>query len=461
MRLTKKISRLRDLASIQPDKRWEKTMKYDLLDEISSQNRLMQAYKLSNAQKIDLFVMRFFNRMAPSLSKALSAFLVFMMFFGVNIAAQASVPGQPLWPVKRSIEEVEIALTFSPVNKTIKHIEQVDERMAEIDKILEKDIAVDEVEVQVKQDIAIKQAVSHLEQDIASVDSALQVVKEEKEAIEIVELVKKVTSVTKGAITDLETQIEDTSSTIIEDALDGAKDANEEVKVAAVDLAIEVHDEIVAETLIAEEIVVEELNSSSTLEEITAEGPEQSRREELEAVKILVAEIVAEQIKDLSAQIDTTKEDVDNVVDEELVELAVVEEVNEALLEEEEVVVILDDIDNIKDNPAEAAVILDEAKALLEEGSFKDAIEKVSESKELNDKSEVILEKLDELQDVTEEVVEELENVEPVTEGLEQGRKIEVLPDTTTSTQNLDIKPEDEEIIESSGIDIVEDPEQS
>ena len=461
MSLTKKISKIKNLESIQPDKRWEKTTKYDLLEEIASQNRLMQAYKLSNAQKIDLFVMRFFNRMAPSLSKALSAFLVFMMFFGVNIAAQASVPGQPLWPVKRSIEEVEIALTFSPVNKTIKHIEQVDERMAEIDKILEKDIAVDEVEVQVKQDIAIKQAVSHLEQDIASVDSALQVVKEEKEAIEIVELVKKVTSVTKGAITDLETQIEDTSSTIIEDALDGAKDANEEVKVAAVDLAIEVHDEIVAETLIAEEIVVEELNSSSTLEEITAEGPEQSRREELEAVKILVAEIVAEQIKDLSAQIDTTKEDVDNVVDEELVELAVVEEVNEALLEEEEVVVILDDIDNIKDNPAEAAVILDEAKALLEEGSFKDAIEKVSESKELNDKSEVILEKLDELQDVTEEVVEELENVEPVTEGLEQGRKIEVLPDTTTSTQNLDIKPEDEEIIESSGIDIVEDPEQS
>ena len=28
-------------------------------------------------------------------------------------------------------------------------------------------------------------------------------------------------------------------------------------------------------------------------------------------------------------------------------------------------------------------------------------------------------------------------------------------------TQNLDIKPEDEETIESSGIDIVEDPEQS
>jgi hypothetical protein len=461
MRLTKKISKIKNLESIQPDKRWEKTTKYDLLEEISSQNRLMQAYKLSTAQKIDLFVMRFFNRVAPSFSKALTAFLVFMMFFGVNIAAQASVPGQPLWPVKRSIEEAEIALTFSPVNKTEVYIKHVNERMAEIDKILEKDIALEEVEVQVKQDIAIKQAVSHLEQDIASVDSALQVVKEEKEAIEIVELVKKVTSVTKGAITDLETQIEDTSSTIIEDALDGAKDANEEVKVAAVDLAIEVHDEIVAETLIAEEIVVEELNSSSTLEEITAEGPEQSRREELEAVKILVAEIVAEQIKDLSAQIDTTKEDVDNVVDEELVELAVVEEVNEALLEEEEVVVILDDIDNIKDNPAEAAVILDEAKALLEEGSFKDAIEKVSESKELNDKSEVILEKLDELQDVTEEVVEELENVEPVTEGLEQGRKIEVLPDTTTSTQNLDIKPEDEEIIESSGIDIVEDPEQS
>ena len=30
MRLTKKISRLRDLASIQPDKRWEKPINYQM-----------------------------------------------------------------------------------------------------------------------------------------------------------------------------------------------------------------------------------------------------------------------------------------------------------------------------------------------------------------------------------------------------------------------------------------------
>ncbi|MBT4209313.1 MAG: hypothetical protein HOE19_00110 [Candidatus Komeilibacteria bacterium] len=451
MRLTKKISRLRDLESIQPDKRWEKTTKYDLLEEISSQNRLMQAYKLSTSQKIDLFVMKSFNRVAPSLTKALTAFLVFMMFFGMNIAAQASVPGQPLWPVKRAVEEGEVLIAFSPVKKTEVHIKHVNERLDEIEKILEQDIAVEEVEVQVEQDIAIKQAVSHLEQDIASVDSALQIVKEEKEAIEVVELVKKVTSVTKEAIIDLETQIEDTDSLIIEEALDGAKEANTEVKEAAVDLAIEVHDEIVAaETLAAETLVAEE---NIILEEVVLVEVS----EELEAIKVLVAEIVAEQIEDLSEQIDTTKEDVDNVVEEALIELVEVEENKETAegseqSRGEESIEVIEDIDNIKENPEEAAVVLDEAKVLLEEGSFKEAIDKIDESKELNDKSEVILEKLDELQEVEVPSEEPVEDVEPITE---------VLPEVTTSTQNLDIKPEDEETIESSGIDIVEDPEQS
>ena len=103
MNLANKISQIKHLEEIQPDKKWEKTTKYNLLEEISAQNRLMQAYKLSTAQKVDLFAMRVFNRLAPSMTKVLASFLILMMFFGINIAAQASVPGETLWPVKRSI----------------------------------------------------------------------------------------------------------------------------------------------------------------------------------------------------------------------------------------------------------------------------------------------------------------------------------------------------------------------
>ena len=50
----------------------------------------------------------------------------------------------------------------------------------------------------------------------------------------------------------------------------------------------------------------------------------------------------------------------------------------------------------VKEQPQEAGVILDEAKVLLEEGSLKDALDKIAESKEINAKAETVIEILDE-----------------------------------------------------------------
>jgi hypothetical protein len=473
MSLAKKISKIKNLESIQPDKRWEKTTKYDLLEEISSQNRLMQAYKLSNVQKIDLFFMRFFNRVAPSFSKALTAFLVFTMFFGVNIAAQASVPGQPLWPVKRSIEEAEISLTFSPVKKTEVHIKHVNERLEEIDKILEEPEQINKPEVKVKKDKAIKQAISHLEKDVVSVDSSLKIVKEEKNAIEVVELVKKVTEATKEVDNQLaakKKEADTSNDKELGDALIVAKAVNKQVKKAAVAVAIEIHEElqqnledkavskkIESDNKIAEQVLLAPDTETSTPEilEVANTEEEQLDIDEAAIISDLVKELLVAEIEDVSTEVKDVKEKVE-IVDQ--IELDIIK--IDAIGEEDKDKIgtaELDEIDVIKkESIEESEVVLEEAKVLLEEGSFKDAFEKVSEANDKYEKAEVTLEKIEEAIEVSqglEEVsIEELvEDVEPI---------VEVLPDTTTSTQNLDIKPE-EEIIETSEVDIVEDPEQS
>jgi hypothetical protein len=470
MSLTKKISKIKNLESIQPDKRWEKTTKYDLLEEIASQNRLMQAYKLSNAQKIDLFVMRFFNRIAPSLSKALTVFLVFMMFFGVNIAAQASVPGQPLWPVKRSIEEAEISLTFSPVKKTEVHIKHVSERLDEIDKILDKPEEIDKPEVKIKKDKAIKQAINHLSKDVTSVDSALKIVKEEKEALEVVELVKKVTDATKEVDNQLAAKKKEAATTNdkeLGEALTAAKAVNKQVKKAAVAVAIEVHEEVQKNLEDNAALKIAEANIQIENPELLTADTETSTPEIIESVNTkeeqldideaaiitnLVKEIVAAEIADVSTEVKDVKEKVE-IVDQVELDIIKIDAIGE---EDKDKIVTaeLDEIDVIKkESIEESEVVLEEAKVLLEEGSFKDAFEKVSEANDKYEKAEVTLEKIEDAIEVNQEEVTEDVGV------------IEVLPDTSTSTQNLDIKPvenpeqsrREEEIIEASGVDIVEE----
>jgi len=470
MSLAKRISRIKNLENVRPDKRWEKTTKYDLLEEISSQNRLMQAQKLSNTQKIDLFTMRVMNRMAPSMTKALTVFLIFMMFFGVNIAAQASVPGEPLWPVKRSIEEAEISLTFSPVKKTEVHIKHVNERLEEIDKILVEDTS-SKPEAKIVKDKAVKQAISHLEKDVVSVDSSLKIVKEEKKAIEVVELVKKVTDATKevdNKLAEKKIEAQNTNDKELGEALTQAKVLNKQVKKSAVAVAIEIHEETqktaesnailkTTKATSTPEGMIETVKvgtlETSTPEMLKTEEQEQADLSEAETIKNLVKEIVASEINDLSAEVKDVKQKVE-VVDQKNLEIikkgALGEVDGDKVITSE-----LDELDVIKkESQEDSEVILQEAKILLDNGLLKDAFEKVSEANEKYQKAEVTLEKISQAIEGNEEI-----QGAKTQEGLEQQKPvITETPNTNTSTP--EIKIEDSEIIKASGVIDVEDSEE-
>jgi CRISPR/Cas system CMR subunit Cmr6 (Cas7 group RAMP superfamily) len=55
---------------------------------------------------------------------------------------------------------------------------------------------------------------------------------------------------------------------------------------------------------------------------------------------------------------------------------------------------IIADISVVKETSVAATVALDQAKVLVKEGSLKDALDKVSESKEIKNQADVILDKL-------------------------------------------------------------------
>lgn len=454
MSLSKRLSHLR---AIKPDKRWEKTTKFDLLEEIASQNRLMQAYKLSNTQKVDLFVMRAFNRVAPSMSKVLAGFLIVMMFFGVNIAAQASVPGEPLWPVKRSIEEAELSLTFSPVKKTEVHIKHVNERLQEIDKILEEPT---KPEVKEKKEKAIKQAVTHLEKDVISVDSSLKIVKEEKEAIEVIELVKKVTDATKEVDTKLKekkTQVATTEDKALGEALSNAKNVTKQVKKSAVNVALEVHEEIkkTAEDTIAlttlkndgsdnAELATtnHELETSTPpiiVKDSVAKEDGKVKSADVETITNLVKEIVASELNDLSQEVKDVKQKAEIVPDEDI---AKVKQVNGESTEKK--VVNDEDFDSIntikKESSEESEVVIKEAQELLDNGQLKDAFEKVTAVQEKYDKAEEVLEKIEKV------IGESVDKA-----GIEE---LEANTGNSTSSPSVSIKPEVTDKIEASGVDI-------
>ena len=441
MSLKKQFSHLRKSAELKPDKTWENKTKYELLAEISSQNRLMQAQKLSASERADMLIMGTLNKLAPSFSKVVAGFLIIIMGSGVSMAAQASVPGQPLWPVKRSIEKAELTLTFSPVKETEIHIKHASKRLEEIDKILEKaDKEVKTVKT-TEQKKAIKQAVTHLEKDIKSADNSLKVVKEEKKPIEVVELAKKVIDATKGVKENLKEQKAKAHDDSMEKVFNEAAKANEVVNDVAVSIALEVHEEV--EAVIKKNVEKEAAqaeNSTSTGVEINAdvvvdEEEPDFDQSEADTIKAVVKELIAAEIVETQVELEDIK------VKVEIVDQADTDKTDSGLNG--------DLVEGIKNTPNEAEFVLTEAKVLLEEGSLKGALEKVSQSKEITEKTEVALEQIKENEKLNDSQTEA-----EVIEGTDKPLETDV-ENTTSSLEVIENEEVDNTVgIEESGSDV-------
>lgn len=381
--LSRHLSQLKNLPAWEPKAEWLNKARYEIMAEIASQTRLSQVNRLSMSERLDLFFSEFFRRLVPSMSKMIAAFLVVSMSSTVAFAAQASVPGETLWPIKRSMEQAELTITFSQVKETEVHLKHVNTRVNEIGKILadtknsSEDIS--------KKEKAITQAVRHLEKDAAGVDASLKLVKVESKPSEVVALVQKVTAVTKEVKSTIKEQKAVLDDKVIGEVLKDAEKASAKVNDNAVTVAVEVHDQVVAvSTMSSKELSAAVATGTMPVSAVALD------EKEVQAIKNDVKAILVEQIKEASTELDTIKSKAETVDSKTL------EQVKDQITTKDTVTSaeVKDVIENVSNKGKEN---LDKATTLVNEGALKDALDKVTETKEASSKAEVVLEKVDQL----------------------------------------------------------------
>jgi len=437
MSLERKISHLKKLKMIQPNRDWENKTKHELLSEISSQNRLMKAYELTTAEKLDLAFSGFVGRVVPSVSKIVAVFLIVVMGSGVSLAAQASVPGQAFWPIKRSIEKAELTLTFSSVKETEIHIKHVNTRLDEIEKILSNKNT--EPNHKEKKEKAIKQAVTHLEKDITAADTSLKIVKEEKKKpLEVVALAKKVKDAAKEASNNLEEQqkqiVDGSSDKDINETINNAKALNDQVRDSAVQVALAVHDEILAASQPIAKDDVDGLSGNDVLDNMDYEtstpattgntgdmAVDQSKQDEAAAVKEMVKEMINSDLDETSVEVEIVKQKAVQVENSDL--NAIKNNISQEASQD------LDQINQIEKKSDEAAKTLAEAKTLIEDGFLWDGYQKMYQVRKDYEKTEVILEEIVQAiadhQTIGQDIIDQLNEMSPDTDNNDKELPIE------------------------------------
>lgn len=381
--LRHRLSSLKNLPVLRPDKDWLEKTRYELLAEVAAQSKLSSAHRLDWSERADLFFSAALRRVLPSLAKMIAIFLIISLGSGVALAAQAAVPGEMLWPMKRSMEQAELSLTFSQIKETEIHLKHVNNRLGEIDKILQDNTLVSVHSA--SKEKAIKQVVRHLEKDVTGADSSLKIVKEENKPSEVVELVQKVRAVTKEVQTNIKEKQAVVSDKVIGDVLKEAEVASKKVNDSAVNLAVQVHEEVVAAANMTAGDLANAV-ATGTVAVAVAKVDDQ----EVQAIKDGVKAIIENEIKETSSAVQDIKVKAEAVDVKDLPQARVntTGQPTVAYAEVESVV---------KKMPAVAEGKLDEAKALLKEGAVKEAFSKVTETKEVSHKAEVVLQKLDQI----------------------------------------------------------------
>ncbi len=385
MSIRKSLAQLKKLSSINPDEQWAHATKYSIMSEVTVQGRLIKSQGRSFNDGFRLFFASFFSKLVPSLTKVMAVVLVLSVGSGFSLVAQASVPGEALWPIKRNMEEAELALTLSPVKKTEIHIKHINTRLGEIDKILkDKEDNVSQ-EDNSKTEKAIKQAVSHLERDVVAVDNSLKIVKEEKTPVQVVSLVARVADVANETANNLDQKVSATKDTEIAKALGDAKKINQEVKDSAVNLAIAVHEEAVNN--VAKDVSIN-ASSTPTAAVVSQNGV---NAEELKAVTEVVTKIITSELQVVSQEVASAKDRVGSVDNKDITNLPKSTDIKEG----ESNAKAIESIDSLKMHPEIMEANLTQAKDLLQQGNLKDSMEKITQVKETYQQAETVIKRIE------------------------------------------------------------------
>lgn len=188
------VRKLKKMKRIGPNSLWLSSQKNFILSEISQSQKEQKERKPSLV--LPLFNFNVLKIFKPSFAIALVVIVLIssLATVGVISAAQNSLPGDFLYPVKTALEQTQLTFTPSQENKTKLSIKLATQRMDEFTQLIDKPDNKEDIEKTVKkfteQLVNVQQGIDKLKQ------------KNSEKADEVSELIKKQALIFEETLTE-------------------------------------------------------------------------------------------------------------------------------------------------------------------------------------------------------------------------------------------------------------------
>jgi len=364
--MEKFYEQLKNLKEIKPRSEWRDTQRELLLNQITRQITDREPSKALNYWLLFKSVLptgfvKFIARPAGIVS-ALAVLIFSSGVFSVS-ASKGSLPGDILYPVKLTSEKVKVGLAEKGEQKAKLHVEIAEERVREIEKVVQQETSSESKQVKVK--IAAEGLKKEMENAKKELDKVKDIPKSTKTAVNVVkELDEKADAISEKVQAVKTTQTAEVPTTVKADdsvkaivkTLNEATVATDQTGVKAVEVMVEKH--------AAGDITMTDKEVIKVVEKklIKTENKVKEVAEKVTKATEAVNEAAKDAAKDVPADPAGSGE-------------AKPDEAKQAEVKAQEQIVV-----EIKDKPSEAEKILTEAKDLLNQGDLNSVLEKVKQS---------------------------------------------------------------------------------
>lgn len=233
-------SEMQKLSAIAPDSEWKNRNQQALLNELNIEE--VSSRKTSSV--VRPLISSFFNgifsgitwRPVGVISVLLAVVIAGPGLAAVN-AARASLPGDTLYTVKRTLERVELQLAFTEESKTEAKLNHLGNRLTELQRITQEEPPSPQREEK------IVMALAELKKESSDVQERLKTL--DKDDQDIVKLAKAIDEKTSGYKDSLKAAVESLHEDVAgdtEEDIDQALSTVQDVALGALDVLVEKHE---------------------------------------------------------------------------------------------------------------------------------------------------------------------------------------------------------------------------
>lgn len=348
--LIKKLKSLKSLEQAgRPDSAWKAANREILMSQIQPQAANAEP-PAGNYYRL-YFWNVFQTRVARPVMLSCLVVFAYLGYTAMVTVASASLPGDMLYPIKTTTEQLQLALTFGDEGKVKLQMDFVSRRADELQQIVRK---TDDTPEQKKDKVS--QTVKKITHDVKAVNEKLDRVAAQSEVAETIKLAKEVDDKTLK----VEKDIVDAHSLLSSDV---KKDVAKDVK---------------------EAILSTETAGSNALSVIVNKADPLQAGGAVSETEI--TNRVSERIKGSETSLEVAVKEVAKVASTSLAELSAT---NTAAILKPDVIsalassTVASDLQDIVSLPGQAAQVIEQAKDLLDKKDFNSALAKIQESKTL------------------------------------------------------------------------------